>query len=107
MDPIALQAAFRVAILILLAALVMLPFQPANSAEFVVTVLAAIVGLLFVGLVAVPARLSASRPPHPRPGDRGRRMRSQMGNQGNRRGKITKARLANLYRADASCAMPP
>jgi hypothetical protein len=70
MDPVALQAAFRVAILILLAAMVMLPFQPANSAEFVVTVLAAIVGLVFVGLVAVLARLSGSRPPNPRPVDR-------------------------------------
>lgn len=69
MDPIALQAAFRVAVLILIAALAMLPFQPANSAEFVVTVLAAFVGLLFVGIVAVLARLSGSRPPNPRPVD--------------------------------------
>ena len=59
MDPIALQAAFRVAILILLAALVMLPFQPANSAEFVVTVLAAIIGLVFGTFPALRAsRLS-------------------------------------------------
>jgi amino acid transporter len=65
-DPIALQAAFRVAVLILVVALVMLPFQQANSAEFVVTVLAAVVGLIFVGLVAVFARLSGSRPPNPR-----------------------------------------
>ena len=69
MDPIALQAAFRVAVLILVAALVMLPFQQANSAEFVVTVLAAVVGLIFVGLVALLARLSSSRPPDPRPVD--------------------------------------
>lgn len=70
MDPIALQAALRVAILILIAAVVMLPFQPPNSAEFVVTVLAAIVGLIFVGLVVVLARLSGSRPPNPRPLDK-------------------------------------
>lgn len=66
MEPIALQAALRVAILILLASLLMLPFQPPNSAEFVVTVLAAIVGLLFVGLVAALARLSGSNPPNRR-----------------------------------------
>ena len=87
MDPIALQAAFRVAILILVAALVMLPFQPANSAEFVVTVLAAIVGLLFVGLVAVLARLSDSRPPNHRPVDRVRSMSSNVRNEEHGRGK--------------------
>ena len=87
MDPIALQAAFRVAILILLAALVMLPFQPANSAEFVVTVLAAIVGLVFVGLVVVLARLSGSRPPNPRPVDRVGSMSSNVRNEEHGRGK--------------------
>ncbi|HVD31491.1 MAG TPA: hypothetical protein VNE19_07245 [Methylomirabilota bacterium] len=87
MDPIALQAAFRVALLILLAALVMLPFQPANSAEFVVTVLAAIVGLVFVGLVALIARMSGSRPPNPRPVDTVRGMGSNMRNEEHRRGK--------------------
>jgi hypothetical protein len=86
-DPIALQAAFRVAILILLAALVMLPFQPANSAEFVVTVLAAVVGLIFVGLVALLARLSGSRPPNPRPVDTVSGIDSNMRNEELRRGK--------------------
>ncbi|TMC46962.1 MAG: hypothetical protein E6J23_01240 [Chloroflexi bacterium] len=70
MDPVGLQAAFRIAILILIAALAMLPFQPPNSAEFVVTVMAAVVGLIFVGVVALLARLSGSRPPNPRPVDR-------------------------------------
>ena len=84
MDPIALQAALRVAILILLAALVMLPFQPPNSAEFVVTVLAAIVGLVFVGLVAALARLSGSKPPNLRPVDRG--IDSNRRNEETRRG---------------------
>ena len=87
MDPIALQAALRVALLILLAALVMLPFQPTNSAEFVVTVLAAIVGLIFVGLVAVIARLSGSRPPNPRPVDTVSGIDSNMRNEEPRRGK--------------------
>jgi len=87
MDPMALQAALRVALLILLAALVMLPFQPTNSAEFVVTVLAAIVGLIFVGLVVVIARLSGSRPPNPRPVDTVSGMRSNVSNEEHGRGK--------------------
>jgi hypothetical protein len=86
-DPIALQAAFRVALLILIAAAVMLPFQPPNSAEFVVTVLAAIVGLLFVGLVAVLARLSGSRPPNPRKVDTVSGMRSNVHSDEPGRGK--------------------
>lgn len=87
MDPIALQAAFRVALLILIAALVMLPFQPPNSAEFVVTVMAAVVGLIFVGLVAVSARLSGSRPPNPRQVDRVSGMGSNERNEGPGRDK--------------------
>ena len=87
MDPIALQAAFRVALLILIAALLMLPFQPPNSAEFVVTVMAAIVGLIFVGVVAVSARLSGSRPPNPRPVDRVSSMSSNVRNEEPGRGK--------------------
>jgi peptidoglycan/LPS O-acetylase OafA/YrhL len=78
MDPTALNAALRVAVLILVVALAMLPFQPPNSAEFVVTVLAAVVGLIFVGLVAVLARLSGSRPPNPRRVDTVSRMRSNV-----------------------------
>jgi hypothetical protein len=87
MDPIALQAALRVAILILLAALVMLPFQPPNSAEFVVTVLAGIVGLVFVGLVVAIARLSGSKPPNARPVDRVTSMSSNGRNEEPGRGK--------------------
>ena len=87
MDPMALQAAFRVAILILIVALAMLPFQPRNSAEFVVTVMAAVVGLIFVGLVAVLVRLSGSRPPNPRPVDRVRGMSSNVTSEGPGRDK--------------------
>ena len=82
MDPLGLQAAFRVAILILIVALAMLPFQPPNSAEFVVTVMAAVVGLIFVGIVAVIARLSGSRPPNPRPVDRVSGMSSNVRSEG-------------------------
>jgi hypothetical protein len=86
-DPIALKAALRVAVLILIVAVAMLPFQPPNSAEFVVTVLAALVGLIFVGLVAVLARLSGSRPPNPRPVDRVRGMGSNAPSEGPGRDK--------------------
>ncbi len=81
MDPFALRAAFRVAMLILLVAVAMLPFQAPSSAEFVVTVLAAIVGLVFVGLVVLAARLSASRPPNGGAVDRVSGMRSNVGSE--------------------------
>ena len=80
MDPFALRAAFRVAILILIAALVILPFQPPASAEFVVTALAAFIGLVFVGIVVLLARLSGSRPP--RTVDSARVLRSNVRNGG-------------------------
>ena len=87
MDPIGLQAAFRIAVLILVVALAMLPFQPRNSAEFVVTVMAAVVGLIFVGVVAVFARLSGSRPPNRRPVDRVSGMGSNVPSEGPGRDK--------------------
>ncbi len=87
MDPIAFQAALRVAVLILIVAVAMLPFQPPNSPEFVVTVLAAVVGLIFVVLVAVVVRLSTSRPPNPRPVDTVSGIDSNMRNEEPRRGK--------------------
>jgi hypothetical protein len=82
-----LQAAFRIAVLILIVALAMLPFQPPNSGEFVVTVMAAVVGLIFVGVVAVFARLSGSRPPNPRPVDRVSGMGSNVPSEGPGRDK--------------------
>ena len=87
MDPVAFQAALRVAVLILIVAVAMLPFQPQNSAEFVATVLAAIVGLIFVVLVAVVARLSTSRPPNPRTVDTVSGIDSNMRNEEPGRGK--------------------
>lgn len=72
MDPRVLGAAFRIAVLILGTALLMLPFQRAGSAEQVVTVLAALVGGLFVTSVVVAARLVSGRPPIA-PGDKTRR----------------------------------
>jgi hypothetical protein len=63
MDPLALRAAFRVALLIVIVAVAMLPFQPAGSAEAVVTVMAAAVGGLFIAAVWAAARLGAPRLP--------------------------------------------
>ncbi|HJW47846.1 MAG TPA: hypothetical protein VJ726_00355 [Candidatus Limnocylindria bacterium] len=63
MDPVLLQSAFRVGFLILALSLLILPFQERSSAEFVATVLAAVVGFLFVGVVTVLARSSLPPPP--------------------------------------------
>ena len=63
MDPILLQGAFRIGFLILTLSLLVLPFEDRSSAEFVATVLAALMGLLFVGLVTVLARSSLPPPP--------------------------------------------
>jgi fumarate reductase subunit D len=65
-----LRAALRLAVLILGLAIVMLPFQPRDSAEFVVTVMAAAVGGLFV--LAVIWLLRWSSPPIPRLDDNGK-----------------------------------
>lgn len=61
MHPEALKAALRLAMIIFLAALAMLPCQRAGSAEQVVTVLAAIVGALFIGAVIAVVRLTGPR----------------------------------------------
>lgn len=58
-----LRPALRIGVLVAGLAVVTLPFQPSGSAEFVVTVLAAIVGIVFVAGVALLARTAA--PPRP------------------------------------------
>lgn len=63
MDSEILRPAFRIGVLVAGLAIATLPFQPRDSAEFVVTVLAAIVGLAFVMGIALLARLA--RPPLP------------------------------------------
>jgi hypothetical protein len=65
-DPLILRGGFRIGVLILGLALLMLPFQPQGSAEFVVTVLAAIIGGAFVLGIALLAR--TANPPLPRAG---------------------------------------
>lgn len=63
MDPQILRGGFRIGFLVLALAVLMLPFQPRDSAEFVVTVLAALVGGAFVFGVALVAR--SANPPLP------------------------------------------
>ncbi len=64
MDPQILRGGFRIGVLIVGLALLMLPFHPQGSAEFVVTVLAALVGGAFVIGIALLAR--TANPPLPR-----------------------------------------
>lgn len=59
MDPELLRLGFRIGTLVTAVALVTLPFQERSSAEFVVTVLSAGIGLAFLGAVALLARVSA------------------------------------------------
>jgi hypothetical protein len=68
MDPQLLRGGFRIAFLILALSLLTLPFQPRGSAEFVVTILAAAVGGVFVLGLALLAR--SANPPLPDDRDR-------------------------------------
>jgi hypothetical protein len=52
------QAWFRLGMFLVLMALVILPFQDRNSAEFVVAVLALVIGLLMLAIVALIIKLS-------------------------------------------------
>ena len=63
MDPLLLRGAFRVGFVILFLALLVLPFEDRSSPEFVAAVLAVVVGVLFVGIVAVLARSTLPPPP--------------------------------------------
>jgi hypothetical protein len=66
-DPQLLQGAFRLGFVILALSLLILPFENTSSAEFVATVLSAVVGFVFIGIVAVLARSSLPPPPRSRP----------------------------------------
>jgi protein-S-isoprenylcysteine O-methyltransferase Ste14 len=52
-DPQILRAGFRIAVFVAGIALVLLVFEPRDSAEFVVSAMALVIGLAFVSLVAV------------------------------------------------------
>jgi amino acid transporter len=68
MDPELLRGAFRLGFLVAILALITLPFQPRESAEFVVTVLALVMGVAFLGAVLIVGRLSS--PPIPESRDK-------------------------------------
>jgi hypothetical protein len=68
-----LRSGLRIGVLVLGLAMLMLPFQPRDSAEFVVTVLALIMGALFAGLVTLVMRWS--NPAIPKSGDKPARSR--------------------------------
>jgi len=63
MDPQILKAGFRIAIFVTATAGLLLLFEPRDSAEFVVSVLALAIGLAFVSLVAVLVWYSTPRIP--------------------------------------------
>jgi hypothetical protein len=62
-DPQILRAGFRVAVLVAGVALLLLIFEPRDSAEFVVSAMALVIGLAFMSLVAVLVWYSTPRMP--------------------------------------------
>ncbi len=54
------RAAFRLGMLVTAPALVLLLFLRPDTAEFSIAVLSAVVGLVFLALIALLARISAS-----------------------------------------------
>jgi protein-S-isoprenylcysteine O-methyltransferase Ste14 len=62
-DPQILRAGFRIAVLIAGVALFLLAFEPRDSAEFVVSAMAMVIGLSFMALVAVLVWYSTPKMP--------------------------------------------
>lgn len=79
MDPGLLRGAFRIAVLIFGLAAVLVVAEPPGSAEFVVSLMSLVVGVAFVGLVAVLARHGQGRPPDDK---RARKADSSRGSEG-------------------------
>lgn len=63
MDPQILRAGFRLAVFVTSVALLLVFFEPRDSAEFVVSVMVLVLGVLFVALVAILVRYSTARMP--------------------------------------------
>ena len=63
MDPQVLGAGFRIAVFVTTTAVLLLVFEPRDSAEFVVSVMALAIGLTFVAVVALLIRYSTPRMP--------------------------------------------
>jgi hypothetical protein len=74
-DPQILKAGFRIATFVTTTAALLLLFEPRDTAEFVVSVMALVVGLTFVVIVAALVRYSTPRMPraHNAPVQRRRR----------------------------------
>jgi len=70
-DPDLLRGGFRIGFLILALSLVTLPFQPAGSAERIVTVMAAAVAGTFVLGIALLARRAEPGLPQDKPDRKG------------------------------------
>jgi hypothetical protein len=62
-DPQILRAGLRIALLIAGVALFLLVFEPRDSAEFVVSAMALVIGLTFMALVAVLVWYSTPKMP--------------------------------------------
>ena len=58
MSPDIGQAWFSIAVFITLVSAILIPFEPRDSAEFVVSVASFIVGLIFIGVVVIATRRS-------------------------------------------------
>lgn len=71
MDPQILRAGFGIGLLVCGLAIATLPFQPRDSAEFFVTVLAALVGGTLVVGIALMARAAVPRLPDAPKGKKG------------------------------------
>lgn len=63
MDPQILRAGFRIATFVTATAALLLVFEPRDSAEFVVSAMALVIGLTFVSVVAVLVRYSTPKLP--------------------------------------------
>jgi hypothetical protein len=59
MSPEAGQAWFRLGMFLILSSLIILPFQPQGSAEFVVCTLSLVSGLSMLGIVALVVKLTS------------------------------------------------
>ncbi len=58
MSPELGQAWFRIAVFITLVSAVLIPFQKPGSAEFVISVVSLVIGLIFIAVVAFVVRRS-------------------------------------------------
>lgn len=63
MSPELFRGGLRIAVLVLVASLAMLPFQDRASPEFYVSLLGVVIGVIFVLAIALAIRTMTPRPP--------------------------------------------